>query len=139
MSEASEDKITLAGKEYSVAELLKEPDDYIRLEAAEQCFALAALVNDRSMLVRSTVARKKIGHEVLVKDVDWQVRATVAKYCSESKFLDILAQDSHEFVRFVVVKRGHALEQFVEDRDEEIAAIARYSLERQRIWSEYAS
>lgn len=131
MSIAMEETITLAGKIYNVAELLREVDDYVRLEAAEQCFALTALINDPSSLVRSTVARKKIGHEVLVKDVEWQVRATVAKYCSEVKFLDILAQDNHEFVRFVVVKRGHALELLAQDSDEEIAAIARYTLQRQ--------
>jgi hypothetical protein len=131
-----QEKIILAGKTYSIAELLRETDDYIRLEAAEQCFALSQLVNDRSALVRSTVARKKIGHTVLVHDRDWQVRATVAKYCSETAFLDILAHDPHEFVRFVVVKREHALELLAQDSDEEIAAIARYTLQRQRILSD---
>ncbi|MEQ1635637.1 MAG: hypothetical protein ABL903_03025 [Methylococcales bacterium] len=136
MSVASEETINLAGKIYSVAELLRELDDYVRLEAAEQCFALTALINDPSALVRSAVARKKVGHEILVKDVEWQVRATVAKYCNDVKFLDILALDSHEFVRFVVVKRGHALELLAQDVDEEIAAIARYALQRQVILAE---
>lgn len=125
----SADTIQLAGRHYTVVDLLKESDEYIRLEAVEQCFGLSTFINDCSALVRCAVARKKIGHEVLVKDADWHVRATVAKYCTEPQFLDILAHDIHEFVRFVVVKRGHALEYLVNDTDEEIAAIARYSLQ----------
>jgi hypothetical protein len=134
-----ENTITLAGKTYSTAELMREADDYIRLEAAEQCFALDELLKDRCALVRSTVARKKVGHKVLVDDIDWQVRATVAKYCNEPELLDKLAKDSHEFVRFVVVKRGHALELLAQDDDEEVAAIARYTLQRQRLLSDYLS
>lgn len=137
MSAVIEEKITLAGKNYTIAELLKESDDYIRLEAAEQCFALKELVYDRSMLVRSAVARKMIGHDILINDIDWQVRATVAKYCTDTQFLDKLVHDDHEFVRFVVVKRGHALALFTQDSDEEIAAIARHSLQRQQLWAEY--
>lgn len=137
MSAVNEEKITLAGKDYTVSALLKESDDYIRLEAAERCFALKELVSDRAMLVRSTVARKMTGHDVLVNDSDWQVRATVAKYCTDTQFLDILARDSHEFVRFVVVKRGHALELLAQDADDEIAAIARHAIQRQQLWAEY--
>ncbi len=132
MSTLSPSTIQLAGKNYTVADLLQESDEYIRLEAAEQCFALTALINDPSLLVRCAVARKKIGHDVLVSDIDWQVRATVAKNCTDSRFLDILARDSHEFVRFVVVKRGYALDYLVNDTDEEIASIARYQLQYQQ-------
>ncbi len=132
MSTFNSDTIQLAGKYYTVDDILQESDEYIRLEAVEQCFALSELMGDQSTLVRCAIARKKMGHEILVNDDDWHVRATVAKYCVESRFLDVLAHDSHEFVRFVVVKRGHALDFLVNDIDEEIASIARYHLQYQQ-------
>jgi hypothetical protein len=132
MTKANVQTILLAGRQYTVADVVTEPDEYVRLEAVDLCFALTHLIHDHSVLVRCAVARKKVGHDVLVKDQDWHVRATVAKYCIESHFLDILAQDSHEFVRFVVVKRGYASDYLVNDTDEEIAAIARYNLQYQR-------
>lgn len=125
--------ITINGRMYSERDIVKEKEEYVRLEAVELCFALRALANDRSHLIRSAVARKKVGHEKLVHDDNWRVRATVAKYCEDEALLDILKDDRHNFVRFVVVKRGYALEQFVDDDDEEIASIARYTLQHKQI------
>jgi hypothetical protein len=64
----TEDYITLYDKSYTYANIQTEADEYIRLEAASQGFALKVLVNDQSALVRSTVARIKYGHEQLAKE-----------------------------------------------------------------------
>ena len=88
-------------------DVFKDKDEYIRLEAVDKCFALRELVNDPSVLVRMAVARKGVGHETLVVDASWRVRATVAKYSMESKILDLLLEDVHDFVRFVLVKRRY--------------------------------
>ncbi|WP_305907254.1 hypothetical protein Q9L42_016930 [Methylomarinum sp. Ch1-1] len=121
--------LAIDGKVYSEQDIVQEKQEYIRLEAVDACFALHALVNDKSALVRSAVARKKVGHEYLVFDKNWRVRATVAQYCDDEHLLDQLKNDSNEFVRFIVAKRGYALEQFVDDVDEEIASLARYQLQ----------
>jgi len=123
------DTVVIAGREYSELGVLKERDEYIRLEAVDLCFALKKLIHDKSALVRAAVARKKVGHEFLVKDKSWRVRATVAKYADQKNILDLLVTDNNEFVRFVVVKRGHGLNSFIHDSDEEIASIARYQLQ----------
>lgn len=123
------DTIVIAGKEYDELGVLKDTDEYVRLEAVDLCFALKKLIHDKSALVRAAVARKKVGHEFLVKDESWRVRATVAKYTDQENILDLLVTDNNEFVRFVVVKRGHGLDSFVHDVDEEIASIARYQLQ----------
>jgi len=123
------DTIVIAGKEYNELGVFNEKDEYIRLEAVDLCFALTKLIFDKSALVRAAVARKKVGHEYLVKDSSWRVRATVAKYTDQKHILDQLVADNNEFVRFVVVKRGHGLDSFVHDADEEIASIARYQLQ----------
>jgi hypothetical protein len=120
--------VEINGKSYTEQDIVKEKEEYIRLEAVDRCFALSALVNDQSPLVRSAVARKKIGHEQLVNDPNWKVRATVALYCHES-LLESLKDDASDFVRFVVVKRGYKLNHFVDDQDDEIASIARYQLQ----------
>lgn len=125
--------IAIDGKIYSERDIVKEKQEYVRLEAVDLCFALRALVNDRSALVRRAVARKKVGHEQLVHDENWRVRATVAQYCDDERLLDILKNDKNDFVRFIVVKRGYDLEQFVHDVDEEIASIARYGLQQRRL------
>lgn len=122
--------IAIDGKMYSEQDIVKEKQEYVRLEAVDLCFALHALVDDESPLVRSAVARKKVGHERLVHDSNWRVRATVAQYCADEHLLDILKSDSHVLVRFIVVKRGYALEQFLHDEDEEIASAARYGLQQ---------
>ena len=79
------------------------------------------------------MARKKVGHELLVKDESWRVRATVAKYTDDPKLLDFLVKDENNFVRYVVVKRGHGLKQFIDDIDEEISSIARYQLQNNEV------
>jgi len=124
------DTIVIAGKKYNASGIFKEKEEYIRLEAVDSCFALSALVHDKSPLIRTAVARKKVGHEFLVKDSNWRVRATVAKYTDNANYLNLLAKDINDFVRFVVVKRGHAPDCFVNDTDEEIASIARYQLQK---------
>jgi hypothetical protein len=128
----SYETVTISGRSYGEEDILKEQDEYIKLECVDLCFALNILVNDESALVRAAVARKKVGHEILINDSNWRVRATVAKYCDDKRLLDVLINDENDYVRFIVVKRGHALEQFVNDQDEEIASIARYSLQNQQ-------
>ena len=123
--------VIISGRQYTAMDVFKDKDEYIRLEAVDKCFALRELVNDPSVLVRMAVARKGVGHETLVVDASWRVRATVAKYSMESKILDLLLEDVHDFVRFVLVKRRYALEYFLQDPDEEIAAIARHELNSQ--------
>ncbi len=123
------DTITISGKTYTETSITKEKEEYIRLEAVDFCFALRKLIHDKSSLVRTAVARKMMGHEFLVKDKCWRVRATVAKYTTDTQVLDKLITDEHTFVRFIVVKRGHQLEHFVDDVDEEIASSARYQLQ----------
>ena len=123
------DTITISGKTYTEASITKEKEEYIRLEAVDLCFALRKLIFDKSTLVRTAVARKMMGHEFLVNDESWRVRATVAKYTDNIQVLDKLATDEHTFVRFIVVKRGHKLEHFVNDDDEEIASSARYQIQ----------
>ncbi|MBE0468862.1 MAG: hypothetical protein IBX55_05040 [Methyloprofundus sp.] len=121
------DCITLYDKSYTYANIQTEADEYIRLEAASQGFALKILVNDKSALVRSTVARIKYGHEQLAKDPSWKVRATVAKHCQPIILKDLIHDENH-FVRYIIVKRGYFLEHFTSDSDEEIAALAKYQL-----------
>ncbi len=123
------DTITISGKTYTEASITKEKEEYIRLEAVDLCFALRKLIYDKSTLVRTAVARKMMGHEFLVNDECWRVRATVAKYTDNIQVLDKLTADEHTFVRFIVVKRGHNLEHFVNDDDEEIASSARYQIQ----------
>jgi len=123
------DTITISGKTYTESSIVKEKEEYIRLEAVDLCFALRKLIHDKSSLVRTAVARKMMGHEFLVKDTCWRVRATVAKYTTDTQVLDKLITDEHTFVRFIVVKRGYQLEHFVNDIDEEIASSARYQLQ----------
>lgn len=125
---ANYETVTISGRSYSEEDILKESDEYIKLECIDLCFALNILVNDESALVRAAVARKKVGHEILVNDDNWRVRATVAKYCDDKMLLDALVNDENDYVRFILVKRGHALEKFVNDQDEEIASIAKYGL-----------
>lgn len=127
------DTIVIDGKLYNEQNIVKEKQEYIRLEAVDLYFALHALVQDKSALVRTAVARKKVGHEQLVYDKNWRVRASVAKYCNDERLLDILKHDDNEFVRFMVAKRGYDLERFIHDVDEEIASIARYSLQNRRV------
>ncbi|NOR69438.1 MAG: hypothetical protein GQ532_07045 [Methylomarinum sp.] len=121
--------IVIAGKEYDELTIFKEKEEYIRLEAVDLCFALKKLVNDKSALVRAAVAQKNVGHEALVNDDSWRVRATVAKYTDSNRVLDVLVGDSHDFVRYVVVKRGYGLFLLVNDPDEEIASIAKYQMQ----------
>lgn len=128
MKKISDQAVSILGKAYTEKEVLRHKDEFIRLEAVEQCFALNALAADSSPLVRSAVASKQVGHAVLVGDDNWRVRATVAKHCK----YDLLAQlvhDEHDFVRFIVAKRGFGLDKLVDDEDEEIAAIARHQLQ----------
>ncbi len=126
------DTVVIDGKLYNEQDIVKEKQEYVRLESVDRCFALQALVKDKSVLVRTAVARKKVGHDQLVYDKNWRVRATVAKYCEDERLLDILKNDNNEFVRFTVVKRGYHLEQFIHDSDEEIASIARYGLQSRK-------
>lgn len=123
------DTIEISGKIYTEVSIAKEKEEYIRLEAVDLCFALRKLIHDKSSLVRTAVARKMMGHEFLVKDKCWRVRATVAKYTDDTQVIAKLVTDEHNFVRFIVVKRGFHLEHFVNDSDEEIASSARYQLQ----------
>lgn len=125
--------IIIAGKKYDEQSIFKEKEEYIRLEAVDLCFALKKLVNDKSALVRAAVARKNVGHEALVNDENWRVRATVAKYTNSNHVLDMLVDDSHDFVRYVVVKRGYGLFSLMNDPDEEIASIAKYQMQNNKI------
>lgn len=126
------DTITIAGRKYDEKGIAKEKEEYVRLEAVDLCFGLKHLIFDKSALVRTAVARKKIGHELFVNDKSWRVRATVAKYSDDPKVLDQLLKDENDFVRFVLVKRGHGLVHFTKDTDEEIVSIARYQLQKQK-------
>lgn len=128
MGQETAQTVVIAGKQYTAADVLKEKDEYIRLESVDKCFALRELIVDASVLVRMAVARKGVGHETLVSDASWRVRATVARFSTDNKILDLLIDDGHDFVRFVLVKRRYALEYFLRDPDYEIAAIARYEL-----------
>jgi len=123
------DTVIISGRKYNEMDVVKEKEEYIRLEAVDLCFALTRLIKDASPVVRAAVARKKVGHETLVTDENWRVRATVAKYTSNEKYLEILAKDMNDFVRFIVVKKGYCLESLKNDEDEEIAATARYLLQ----------
>ncbi len=125
--------VVIAGKKYTESDIFKEKEEYIKLEAIDLCFALRQLASDPSPMVRAAVARKKIAHELLAKDESWRVRATVAKYAEAESVLDLLVNDENDFVRFVVVKRGHKLQSFIYDHDEEIRSIARYQLQNQSI------
>lgn len=137
---ASYETVTISGRDYGEEDILQEQDEYIKLECVDMCFALNILINDESALVRAAVARKKVGHEILINDDNWRVRATVAKYCDDKALLEALINDENEYVRFIIVKRGYALEQFVNDQDEEIASIARYSLQNQQTaWLELST
>lgn len=123
------DSIVISGKNYTEHDIVKEQEEYVRIEAVDLCFALTALIKDKSAVVRAAVARKKVGHEFLVKDESWRVRATVAKYTKDAELLKILANDENEFVRFIVVKKGYCLESLKNDVDEEIASTARFLLQ----------
>jgi hypothetical protein len=57
----------------------------------------------------------------------------VAKYSTDEHILNTLIQDEHEFVRFVLVKRRHALEYFQQDSDAEISAIAKWNLNQKEV------
>ncbi len=125
--------IVISGKAYNEVAIINEKEDYIRLEAVDMCFALNALVYDESSLIRTAVARKKVGHDQLVNDESWRVRATVAKYTDDTEILDKLINDEKDFVRFIIVKRGYALEFFINDEDEEIASTAKYQIQQQEV------
>mgnify|MGYP000535880333 CR=1 FL=1 len=125
--------IIIGGRKYSEQDVVREKEDYVRLEAVDLCFALYALVQDESPVVRAAVARKKVGHEQLVSDDSWRVRATVAKYADDFQVLDQLLEDENDFVRFVIVKRGYRLNCLINDKDEEIASIARYQLQNKKV------
>ena len=125
----TEESIYLYGKKYTLAAICKEPDEYIRLAAASEGFALQHLVNDTSALVRSSIARIKYGHDQLASDESWKVRATVAKHCNP-KILSCMINDENHFVRYVIAKRGFYLEHFINDSDDEIAELARYELNK---------
>ena len=127
------DTIIIAGRVYDERGIAKEKEEYIRLEAVDLCFGLKKLIYDKSALVRTAVARKKVGHEFFVKDENWRVRATVAKYTDDTGILDQLVNDENDFVRFVIVKRGHGLEHLIDDLDEEISSIARYQIEQNKV------
>ncbi len=122
--------ITLDGKKYSEREIAALKEDYMRLEAVDKCFALELLVKDKAYLIRCAVARKHFGHDLLIHDENWRVRATVAQYTHKREILETLAHDAHDFVRFVVAKRGVALEHLSQDIDEEISSIAKYQLQQ---------
>ncbi len=125
----AEESIDIYGKIYTLSKICKEPDEYIRLAAASQGFALNQLIYDKSVIVRSSIARIKFGHEQLATDENWKVRATVAKHC-KPKILDLMLQDENHFVRYVVAKRGFHFEHFLKDPDDEIADLARYELSK---------
>ena len=124
------DSISLAGKSYTAADIVKEKDVYIRLEAIDNHFALKELANDQSSMIRIAVARKKVGHEKLIKDKNWRVRATVAQHCDDKTLIERLIKDTNDFVRFIIAKRGLCADQLINDPDQEIAAIARFELEK---------
>lgn len=124
--------IEISGRRYTEEKIVKEKEEYVRLEAVDMCFALHKLAHDSSSLVRTAVARKKVAHDVLVNDDSWKVRATVAKYTDNSDILDQLINDPNDFVRYNLVKRSYRLEAFVNDPDEEIASTARYQLQNQK-------
>jgi len=126
----TEESIDIYGKNYTLATISKEPDEYIRLAAASEGFALEYLIKDKSALVRSSIARIKYGHDQLAADKNWKVRATVAKHC-KPKILSSMINDENHFVRYIIVKRGYHLEHFIDDPDEEVADLARYQLSRQ--------
>jgi len=123
----TEESINIYGKKYTPDTIIKEPDEYIRLAAASEGFALAHLIKDKSPLVRSSIARIKYGHDQLAADENWKVRATVAKYC-KPKIIKRMINDENHFVRYIIAKRGFHLEHFINDSDEEIADLARYQL-----------
>ncbi len=125
--------IILDGKKYTEREIAALKEDYVRLEAVDRCFALSLLVNDKAYLIRCAVARKQFGHEVLACDINWRVRATVAQNTYKKEILEKLAHDPHEFVRFVIAKRGFALEHLSQDTDEEISSIAKYQLQQSEV------
>lgn len=124
------DTIIISGKHYSVAQILKEKDEHVKLEAVDRFFALHELARDASTLVRIAVARKGVEHDRLVFDKDYRVRATVAKYCTDKELLDHLLKDENEFVRFIIAKRGYGFEHLINDPDEEVAALARFGLQQ---------
>jgi acetone carboxylase gamma subunit len=123
------DTIIISGRIYTEESIVREREEYVRLEAVDYFFALSKLIYDKSALVRTAVARKLVGHDILAKDRNWRVRATVAKYTEDIKLLEILANDDNDFVRFVVVKKGFHPEYFINDEDEEISSIARYQIQ----------
>ncbi|BCG63680.1 MAG: hypothetical protein methR_P1408 [Methyloprofundus sp.] len=127
----TEETINLHGTHYTQNKICSEPDEYLRLEAVEQGFALKRLISDKSHLVRSTVARLKYGHEQLATDPNWRVRANVARYCKPRLLIHFINDENH-FVRYIVVQRGYHLEHFITDSDEEIADLARYQLQNKR-------
>ncbi len=124
-----EEKIEIYGKIYTQSNICKEPDEYVRLAAASQGFALNRLISDKSALVRSAIARIKYGHEHLAKDKNWKVRATVATHCKPRVLSNMIHDESH-YVRYIIVKRGFHLEHFINDSDEEVAELARYQLRK---------
>ncbi len=130
MLNTQKDLITLYGKTYTAEQIANEKDEYVRLEAVDYYFALNQLVTDRSPLVRTAVARKKVGHDRLVFDENWRVRATVAQHCTDQEIIDILIQDENDFVRYIIAKRGFGAEQLANDPDDEIASIARYTMQQ---------
>ena len=125
--------ILISGRTYDEAAIVKEKEEYVRLEAVDLCFALNKLIHDKSSLVRTAVARKKVGHEFLVNDDCWRVRATVAKYTDNTEILDKLINDEKDFIRFIIVKRGYNLESYLNDEDEEIALTAKYLLQQKQV------
>ncbi|MCK5354894.1 MAG: hypothetical protein KAJ63_07220 [Methyloprofundus sp.] len=129
LNATTEEFIEIYGKKYTSATISKEPDEYIRLAAASEGFALARLIKDQSALVRSSIARIKYGHDQLSFDKNWKVRATVAKHC-KPKILSHMINDENHFVRYIIAKRGFHLEHFINDSDEEIADLARYQLSK---------
>ncbi len=127
----TEETINLYGIHYTPNKICSESDEYLRLEAVAQGFALKRLISDKSHLVRSTIARLKYGHEQLASDPNWRVRANVARYCKPT-LLERFINDENHFVRYIVVQRGYHLEHFVTDSDEEISDLARYQLQNKR-------
>ena len=71
-----------------------------------------------------------MGHDILVNDESWRVRATVAQHTDDTAILDQLTHDENDFVRFIIVKREHNLEKYLNDKDEEIASTARYLIQQ---------
>ena len=122
--------VIISGRTYDKKAIVKEKEEYVRLEAVDLNFALNQLIYDASSLVRTAVARKKIGHDILVNDQCWRVRATVAHYTHDPSILDQLMYDENDFVRFVIVKREYHPEVYLNDKDEEISSIARYLIQQ---------